>query len=157
MSRPLILLAALRAGEDVAAEAAIAALGEPFTRIDGTHLARVQVLRPPGRRWRGRPRPYLLVAAEHDGPPEPWLAALAHELDPVLVHCAFWPGPANPAEVVRWAAARTVAAGFSVLSSDATVAEIGRALELRRAVFDLVADAPRLGDAQLRERWEALP
>ena len=157
MSRPLILLAALRAGEDVAAEAAIDALAAPFADIDGTHLARVQVLRPPGRRWRGRPRPYLLIAAEHDGPPEPWLAALARELDPVLAHCAFWPGPANPADVVRWAAERTVKVGFSVLSSDATVEEIGRALDLRRAVFDLVADAPGLDEAQLRERWEALP
>src|SRR5437764_10727992 len=58
VSRPLILLAALRAGEDMAAKQAIAALDEPFAHIDGTHLARVQVLRPPARRWRGRPRPY---------------------------------------------------------------------------------------------------
>ena len=29
---------------------------------------RVQVLQPPARRWRGRPRPYLLLAAEHGVP-----------------------------------------------------------------------------------------
>ncbi|MGZ6694737.1 MAG: hypothetical protein ACXVFL_03750 [Solirubrobacteraceae bacterium] len=139
MSRPLVLLAALREGEEEAARVAVAALGEPFARIPGTHQARVQVLRPPARRWRGRPQPYLLVAAEHDGPPEPWLAALATELDAVLAHCAFWPGPANPAEVVLWARDRLVHVGFSVVATDATVHEIGAALELHASVRELVA------------------
>ena len=96
MSAPILVLAPLREGEADAARAAIAALEEPFARVPGTHLARVQVLRPPPRRFRGRTRHYMLLAADHDGPVEPWLAAAARELAPALAHCAFWPGAEDP-------------------------------------------------------------
>ena len=115
MSAPILVLAPLREGEAAAARAAIAALDEPFARVPGTHLARLQVLRPPPRRFRGRTRHYLLLAADHDGPVEPWLAAAARELAPALAHCAFWPGADDPAAVVRWARARELRAGFSVV------------------------------------------
>ena len=101
MSAPILVLAPLRDGEADATRAALAALHEPFARVPGTHLARVQVLRPPPRRFRGRTRHYLLLAADHDGPVEPWLAAAARELAPALAHCAFWPGADDPAEIVR--------------------------------------------------------
>jgi hypothetical protein len=128
------------------------ALDEPFARIEGTHLARLQVLEPKARRFRGRPRPYLLLAAEHDGPVEPWLAAAARELDAVLSHCAFWPGPDDPAEVVRWARAREVAAGFSIVGSpEATVQEVGDALALHARVRRLA----ELDAAALRAAWAA--
>ena len=84
MSAPILVLAPLRDGEADAARAAIAALDEPFARVPGTHLARLQVLRPPPRRFRGRTRHYVLLAADHDGPVEPWLAAAARELAPAL-------------------------------------------------------------------------
>ena len=80
MSSAFILLAPLRGGEAEAARAAIRALDAPFARVPGTHLARVQVLRPPPRRFRGRTRHYVLLAADHDGPVEPWLAAAAREI-----------------------------------------------------------------------------
>ncbi|MEP6954269.1 MAG: hypothetical protein ABI950_09445 [Solirubrobacteraceae bacterium] len=143
MSRPLVLLAALLDGEDAAARAALRALGEPFARVPGTHLVRVQVLQPPPRRWRGRPRPYLLLAAEHDGPPEPWLAAAGRELDTVLAHCAFWPGAGDPAEVARWALERRVDVGFSVVATDATVEEVGVALHRQAEVRRLIAEERR--------------
>jgi hypothetical protein len=143
VSRPLVLLAALRDGEEEAARAALLALGEPFARVPGTHLARVQVLRPPARRWRGRPRPYLLLAAEHDGAAEPWLATAARELDAVLAHCAFWPGAADPAEVLRWARERRVDVGFSVVATEATVGQVGAALERRAHVQRLIAEDRR--------------
>ena len=138
-----MLLAALRDGEDRAARDAMRALGTPFARVPGTHLARLQVLEPPARRWRGRPRPYLLLAAEHDGPAEPWLAAVARELDAVLAHCAFWPGAADPAEVARWARERTVDVGFSVVATDATVEQIGAALRRQAAVRRMIAMGER--------------
>ena len=84
MSSAILVLAPLRDGEADGARAAIAALHEPFARVPGTHLARLQVLRPPPRRFRGRTRHYVLLAADHDGRVEPWLAAAARELDPVL-------------------------------------------------------------------------
>ena len=97
MSAPILVLAPLRDGEADAARAAIAALDEPFARVPGTHLARLQVLRPPPRRFRGRTRHYVLLAADYDGPVEPWLVAAARQLEPVLAHCAFWPSADDPA------------------------------------------------------------
>ena len=94
MSQPILVLAPLREGQADAVRAAIAALDEPFARVPGAHLARLQVLHPPPRRSAGT-RHYILLAADHDGPVEPWLAAAARELAPALAHCAFWPVPAT--------------------------------------------------------------
>jgi hypothetical protein len=156
MSSAILVLAPLRDGEADGARAAIAALNEPFARVPGTHQARVQVLRPPARRFRGRTRHYVLLAADHDGPVEPWLAAAARELAPVLAHCAFWPGAGDPAAVVRWARARELTAGFSVVGSPrASVEEVGEALTLRERVAALAAQTPVLDDAALQAAWRA--
>jgi hypothetical protein len=156
LSSPIVVLAPLRAGEEDAARAAIAALDEPFARVPGTHLARLQVLRPPPRRFRGRTRHYLLLAADHDGPVEPWLAAAGHELEPALAHCAFWPGAADAVEVVRWARAREVRVGFSVVGSPrATVEQVGEALALRERLARFAADTSGLDDAALHAAWLA--
>jgi hypothetical protein len=154
VSEAFILLARLRGGEDGAARAAIRALDEPFARVPGTHLARLQVLRPPPRRFRGRTSFYLLLAADHDGPVGPWLAGVARELEPVLAHCAFWPGAANRDEVLTWARAREVRAGFSIVGApDATVQEVGEALALQARLTRFAAETEGLSDAELHARW----
>jgi hypothetical protein len=141
-----ILLAQLRGGEAEAARAAIGALDEPFARVPGTHLARVQVLE--GKR--------LLLAADHDGPLEPWLVATARELESVLAHCAFWPGTDNPAELMSWARDRSLPAGFSVVGSPhATVEEVGEALALRERLARFAAETEGLDDAALHAAWRA--
>jgi hypothetical protein len=146
VSAAFILLAPLRGGEAEAARAAIDALDEPFARVPGTHLARVQVLE-------GR---HLLLAADHDGRLEPWLAAAARELDAVLEHCAFWPGADKPAEVVAWARERSLPAGFSVVGSpDATVEQVGEALALRERLLRFAAETEGLDDAALHAAWRA--
>jgi hypothetical protein len=146
VSSAFILLAPLRGGEAEAARAAIRALDEPFARVPGTHLARIQVLEDR----------QLLVAADHDGPLEDWLPAAARELDAVLAHCAFWPGPENPAEVVRWAGERSLPAGFSVVGSpQATVEEVGEALALRERLLRFAAETEGLDDEALFARWKA--
>ena len=146
MSSAFILLAPLRGGEAAAARAAIRALDQPFARVPGTHLARVQVLED------GR----LLLAADHDGPLEPWLLATARELDTVLAHCAFWPGADNPPEVVRWARDRLLPAGFSVVGSPhATVEQVGEALALRERLARFAAETEGLDDAALHAAWKA--
>jgi hypothetical protein len=156
VSAPIVVLAPLRGGEEDAARAAIAALDEPFARVPGTHLARLQVLRPPPRRFRGRTRHYVLLAADHDGPVDPWLAAAGRELDSVLAHCAFWPGAASAAEVVRWARSRAVSVGFSVVGSPrATVEEVGEALALRDRLVRFAAQTAGLDDAALHAAWRA--
>jgi hypothetical protein len=155
MSAPIVVLAPVRAGEADAARSAMGALDEPFAHIPGTHMARVQVLQPRARRFRGRPRHYVLIAADHDGAPEPWLAAMAPELDSVLSHCAFWPGPDDPAEVVRWARARELRVGFSIVGSpEATVEEVDEALKLRDWLGRFAAHSAGVDDAALRAAWE---
>jgi hypothetical protein len=155
LSSPIVVLAPLRAGEADAARAAIAALDEPFARVPGTHLARLQVLHPPPRRFRGRTGHYLLLAADHDGPVERWLAAAARELEPVLARCAFWPGAGDPPEVARWALAREVRVGFSVVGAPyATVEEVGEALALRARLSALAASTAGLDDRALHAAWE---
>jgi hypothetical protein len=156
MSSPIVVLAPLRGGEADAARAAIGALDEPFARIPGTHMARVQVLHPRPRRFRRRSRHYVLLAADHDGAPDPWLVAMGRELDSVLSHCAFWPGPDDPAEVVRWARARELRVGFSIVGSpEATVEEVDTALKLRDGLGRFAAQSGGLDDAALHAAWEA--
>jgi hypothetical protein len=156
VTSPIVVLALVRGGEAGAARAAIAALGEPFARVPGTHMARLQVLAPGARRLRGGARHYLLLAADHDGPPEPWLAAAARELDGVLSHCAFWPGPDDPGEVVRWARARELRVGFSIVGSPgATVEEVDEALALRERLGRFAAQTAGLDDGALHAAWES--
>ena len=146
MSSAFILLAQLRGGEAEAARASIRALGQPFARVPGTHLARLQVLEDR----------HLLLAVDHDGALEPWLLAAARELDGVLAHCAFWPGADNLAEVVTWARDRSLPAGFSVVGSPhATVEEVGEALALRERLARFAAETEGLDDAALHAAWRA--
>jgi hypothetical protein len=146
VSRAFILVAPLRGGEAATAREAIRALDEPFARVPGTHLARIQVLEDR----------QLLVAADHDGELEDWLPAAARELDSVLAHCAFWPGADNPAEVLGWARDRSLPAGFSVVGSPhATVEEVGEALALRDRLRRFAAETEGLDDEALHAAWKA--
>jgi hypothetical protein len=156
VSAAVLVLAPVLAGRADAARAAIRGLREPFARVPGTHMARVQVLKPPARRFRGRTGHYVLLAADHDGPPEPWLAAAGRALEPVLVECAFWPGAGDPAAVVRWARARELRVGFSVVGSpEASVDDVLDALRVREHVLDVAARAADLDDAALQAAWAA--
>lgn len=138
-----LVLAPLRDGAAVPARAVIAALDEPFARVPGTHLARVQVLGPD-----------LLLAADHDGPLERWLPTAARELDPVLAHCAGWPGADDAAAALRWARAHQLDVGFSIVGSPgATVEQVGEALALRASLARFAAQTDGLDDAALHAAW----
>jgi hypothetical protein len=158
----LIVLARVLAGHADEARAAIAALPtdpSPFASVDGTSLARLQVLRPPRRRLTARrPREHLLWAVDVDAPLDGWLARacerIGPQLDDVLGHCAFWPGAENPAAVARWVAANRLAIGFSVIGSpQASVAEIAEALKARAQLGDFARGAQGLDDAELHDAW----
>jgi predicted ATPase len=57
---------------------------------------------------------------------------------------------------VRWARARELRAGFSVVGSPkATVKEVCEALKLRERVAALAARTPVLDDAALQAAWRA--
>ena len=160
----LVMIARVREGEVDAARAAIAAhwpAGEsPFAAVGGTHLARLQVLRPPARRRRRAPAAHVLLAADVDGAPWAWVerlrAAAGAPLDAVLGHCAFYPGSAEPAAFARFVAANQVRVGFSVIGSPgATVEEVGEALALREELAGFVQRTQRMDAAGRRATWRA--
>ena len=88
----LVVLARVVDGRADAARAAIAALParrSPFARVQGTSLARLQVLRPPRRRLAARrPREHLLWAADLDGPLDGWLARACAVIGPSSTPCS---------------------------------------------------------------------
>jgi hypothetical protein len=155
----LVLLARVRAGETDAARAAIAEQWErprssPFAAAPGTHLARLQVLEPPGR----GSRECVLLAADVDAPVTAWLerfrVVAATALDAVLGHCAFYPGASNPAAFRRWVAANRLPVGFSVIGSpDATLAEVGAALALRDELGAFAERTQRMSAGELHAAW----
>jgi|SRR4051794_4215672 len=161
----LILLARVREGEAGAAREAIEerwerAARSPFADVPGIHLARLQVLRPPARRGRRGAHEYVLLSADVDAPLAAWLEALraaaAEPLDAVLGHCAFYPGASDPAAFRRWVAANGVPVGFSVIGSpDATLADVGAALELRARLGEFADRTQRMGASDLHAAWRA--
>jgi hypothetical protein len=160
----LVLLARVREGEADAARAAIAAhwsAGQsPFARVPGTHLARLQVLRPPARRGRRGTRDHVLLAADADAPIAAWVQRLrttaGPALDAVFGHCAFYAGSADPAAFARFVAANRLDVGFSVVGSpEATVAEVTAALALREAIGGFAERTQRSAPRELHAAWRA--
>jgi hypothetical protein len=159
----LVLLARVRAGEEGEAREAIAAHWErpetsPFAAVPGTHLARLQVLRPPARRGRRGTRAHVLLAADADAPVRAWLerfrAAAGPQLDAVLGHCAFYPGAADAAAFGRWVEHNRLEVGFSVVGSpDATLAEVSDALALQAALGAFAERTQRMDPAALHAAW----
>jgi hypothetical protein len=159
----LIVLARVRSGEADVARAAIEehwehASPSPFAAARGTHLARLQVLRPPTRRGRRGARECVLLAADVDAPLAPWLerfrVSAAAPLDAVLGHCAFYPGVADPAAFGRWIAANRVPVGFSVIGSpDATLDEVGAALDVRASLGAFAERTQGMDPAALHAAW----
>lgn len=159
----LVMLARVRAGEADDARASIEAHWEdvarsPFAAVPGTHLARLQVLTPPAKRGRRGTRECVLLAADVDAPLASWLdrfrVAAAGSLDAVLGHCAFYPGASDPAAFRRWVQANRLPVGFSVIGSpDATLAEVGAALDLRDELGAFAARTQRLSARDLHAEW----
>jgi hypothetical protein len=159
----LVLLARVRAGEEEDARRAIAEHWEhvpasPFAAVPGTHLARLQVLRPPARRGRRGTREHVLLAADADAPVRAWLerlrAAAGPQLDAVLGHCAFYPGAADPAAFGRWIERNRLEVGFSVIGSpDATLGEVSDALALQAALGAFAQRTQRMDPAALHAAW----
>jgi hypothetical protein len=159
----LVLLARLRTGEADAARAAIEAHWKgversPFAAVPGTHLARLQVLVPPAKRGRRGARECVLLCADVDAPRSAWIerfrAAAAAPLDAVLGHCAFYPGASDPAAFRRWVEANRLPVGFSVIGSpDASLAEVGAALELRDELGAFAERTQRMDAAGLHAAW----
>jgi hypothetical protein len=156
----LIVVARIAEGRADAARTALATLGDPFARVPGTSLARLQIVRPPRRRLTpGRPREHVLWAADVDAPLGSWLrdacAEIGPELDAVLGQCAFWPGSADPAGVARWVAANELRVGFSVVGAPrARVDEVAAALQARDDLAAFARETRGLDDRALLQAWE---
>jgi hypothetical protein len=162
VAEALAAVARVRAGEADATRAAIrrwwGAGPSPFAGVPGTHLARLQVLRPPRRRWGRAPADYVLLAADVDPPLGAWLTSLCTHagpaVDAVLSHCARYPGTVDPAVFARWIAANRLAVGFSVVAdSRSTVAETEAALALHRRLGAFAQRVQGLGPGDLHAAW----
>jgi hypothetical protein len=164
VAEALTVVPRVRAGEADAAREAIrrwwAAGPSPFAAVPGTHLGRLQVLRPPRRRWRRGPADYVLLAADVDPPLGAWLTSLCVHagpaVDAVLAHCARYPGAADPAAFARWIAANRLKVGFSVVAAPrSTVEETAEALALHRRLGAFAQRVQGLGPGDLHAAWRA--
>jgi hypothetical protein len=167
VTEALVVLARVRSGEADAARAAIAAHwppdASPFATPGGTHLGRLQVLTPPGRRRRGGrrgPLEHVLLAADVDAPLGGWIERLrvsaAGPLDAVLGHCAFYPGAGEPAAFAHWIAANRLTVGFSVVGSPgARLDDVAAALRLRADIGAFAEETQRMSPSALHAAWRA--
>jgi hypothetical protein len=160
----LVLLARVRAGHAQAARDAVRdhwpADASPFAAADGTHVGRLQVLTPPGRRRRRTPHEHVLLAADADAPIDAWIerlrAAAPGPLDAVFGHCAFYPGAAEAAAFGRWVAANRLDVGFSVIGAPAaTLAEVGAALDLSERIGAFAEATQGMAPSALHAAWRA--
>jgi Dyp-type peroxidase family len=140
----------------------------PFSRVPGTHFARLVVVehavrqqRPAVWRWPARlldlvthggrgpkpddlPHPYLLMTATVDGEPASFfggLRGLGPEADGIWGHCTDYPGHADNS-FQEYFEQRSLPADYTFAGApDGTVGEIREALRLRRQLASFAANA----------------
>lgn len=133
----------------------------PFSRVEGTHYARIQLVElrgPEQRKVKSQPK-YLFFSAEHDGPTEDYVRRLcdrlhyeAHEL---WEHCEGYPGT-DPGALERYLLDHRVKPGYSVVAyPGVSVGEVRSSLALQDRMSEFVVrtrgfDSPALHEAWLR-------
>jgi hypothetical protein len=134
----------------------------PLGRPAGTHFARlvfVPHLEDRRRRPRRRAGSFLLLAAEFDGRVDDYIAALARdagsELDPVLGHCAGYPGAAGD-QFADWIRAHTIRANYSVIAyPGASLNEIQESIQVRGRLGRFAIRSRDLDAVDLQRAWQA--
>ncbi|MGY1690667.1 hypothetical protein [Geodermatophilus sp. SYSU D01105] len=144
---PLTVLTPVVPGEEGALRESLARLpaagDSPFSRVAETHFARVVVLSGAPWRYRGLPRrtrplrmQYLLFTSTANRPPERHVEDLRDGLGPdadaVWGHCVGYPGHDRAAEFCRYLLHNRLPVHRWFAAYDATVQEVGDALDLRR-------------------------
>ena len=143
---PITVLTPVVPGQEHALRRSLAALAEPgaspFDRVAETHFARWVVVSGAPWRYRGLPRrtrplrmQYLLFTSTANRPPEEHVedlrTGLRGDADAVWGHCVGYPGYQQPAGFRRYLLHNRLPTHRWFAAYDATVEEVGDALDLR--------------------------
>jgi hypothetical protein len=129
--------------------------GSPLARVPGTHFARWVLIDDVVYEGAGQERdalsvPRLLFTSNHDGPPDPYLEALARsmseEADAIWGHCAGYPGSGDPRAFAAWLRAHQVeSALFFAAYGDQTLEQVRANLATRTRVMEFALRGQVLG------------
>jgi hypothetical protein len=135
----------------------------PFARLDGLHIARVQLFRelvhqgPKQRHTDVLQHAHLVFTSTIDGELDRYLEQLAarvSEADEWWGRCAGYPGRSNVAAFKAFVRSIQVPTGlFQSAIPNATVADVRESLALRERVIDFAVEAQGLDAAALQERF----
>jgi hypothetical protein len=167
---PLTVLTPVQPGEEPALQDSLARLPQagdsPFSRVAETHFARWVVLSGAPWRYRGLPRrtrplrmQYLLFTSTANRPPEQHVEDLRTGLrevaDAVWGHCVGYPGHQRAADFRRYLLHNRLPVHRWFAAYDATVREVGDALDLRRRHAEFAAHTQTLDDLDLHKAFLA--
>jgi hypothetical protein len=130
--------------------------GSPFSRVEGTHYARIQLVELHGPKVKSQPK-YLFFSAEHDGPTEDYVRRLCdrlhYEAHEIWEHCEGYPGT-DPGALERYLLDHRVKPGYSVVAyPGVSVEEVRSSLSLQDRMSEFVVRTRGFNDAALHEAW----
>jgi hypothetical protein len=133
--------------------------GSPFSRVEGTHYARIQLVElrgPDQRKVESQPR-YLFFSAEHDGPTEDYVRRLCdrlhYEAHEIWEHCEGYPGT-DPGALERYLLDHRVKPGYSVVAyPGVTVDEVRSSLALQDRMSEFVIRTRGFDGPALHQAW----
>ena len=165
---PLTVLTPVVPGEEQALEDSLRRLGQaapsPFSRVAETHFARWVVVSGAPWRYRGLPRrtrplrmQYLLFTSTANRLPEQHVedlrTGLRGDADAAWGHCIGYPGHQQPAGFRRYLLHNRLPTHRWFAAYDATVQEVGAALDLRRRHARFAMQVQQLDDLGLQEAF----
>ena len=157
----LTVIVPIAAGRRDGLVAAIDALGtaadSPLARIPGLHVGRLTVLdsledpRGPTAPALG---PYLLFAADADGPQDGVIAAIAAGCGELFRSCVGCPDPADLRNFSAWLLAHRVRDGWTIMPyAESTLAEVRAGLDARERLGAFAVETHGLEPGELRRRF----
>ena len=167
---PLTVLTPVVPGEERALRESLARLPQagdsPFSRVAETHFARWVVLAGAPWRYRDLPRrtrplrlQYLLFTSTANRPAEEHVenlrTGLGSDADAVWGRCVGYPGHDRPDEFRRYLLRNRLPVHRWFAAYDATVQEVGDALDLRRRHTDFAMQVQGFDDLDLQKAFLA--
>ncbi len=165
---PLTVLTPVVPGQEDALREALARLPQaadsPFSRVAETHFARWVLIAGAPWRYRDVPRrtrplrmQYLLFTSTANRRPEEHVedlrTGLRGDADAVWGHCVGYPGHDRPAEFRRYLLHNRLPVHRWFAAYEATVREVGDALDLRRRHARFAMQAQEVDDLDLQKAF----
>jgi hypothetical protein len=167
---PFTVLTPVVPGEEQALRDALGQLSRagasPFSRVAETHVARWVLVSGAPWRYRGLPRrtrplrmQYLLFTSTANRPPEQHVedlrTGLRSDADAAWGHCVGYPGYQQPAGFRRYLLHNRLPVHRWFAAYDATVREVGDALDLRRRHTEFAVRTQDVDDLRLQAAFLA--